>query len=88
MLDEAGGQHLPLMAMIETPLAVLNAEEIAAVEESLICLVVNTNRLIAELGIQPTADRIGLVYHLSRVLLAGRAYDKQVIDGAHLNLRE
>lgn len=88
LLNAAGGKHLPMMVMIDTLIGVMHAEEIAAAEETVNCLVMNTNRIIAELGIQPTADRIGLVYHLSRVILAARTWNKSVIDGAHLDLRE
>src|SRR5712691_2423706 len=33
LLDACGGQHLPIMLMIESPIGVLRAEEIAAASE-------------------------------------------------------
>src|SRR5271154_4533083 len=38
-LDAAGGQHMPIMLMIESPIAVLRAEEIASASDRIACLV-------------------------------------------------
>ena len=36
LLDAAGGSHMPIMVMIESPIAVLNAKEIAASSDRII----------------------------------------------------
>lgn len=85
-LDMAGGSHLKVMANIESPLGVLNSQEIAA-NKRLDVLVMGTTDLANELKINQTADRTGLLTSLSLVILAGRAYKKCVIDGPHFDLK-
>jgi citrate lyase subunit beta/citryl-CoA lyase len=87
-LDEAGGKHLPIMLMIESPVAVLRAEEIAAASERIACLVVATSDLLNQLHARRTPDRIALVHSLSHVLLAARAHDRAVIDGISTDLKD
>jgi citrate lyase subunit beta/citryl-CoA lyase len=87
-LDAAGGQHLPIMVMIESPLAVLRAEEIAAASDRIACIVMATSDLLTQLHARRTPDRIALHYSLSRVLLAGRAFDRSVVDGISTDLKD
>ncbi|MET0115888.1 MAG: CoA ester lyase [Sedimenticola sp.] len=87
-LDVAGGDHLPLMTMIETPMAVLNALEIAGASDRLCCMVVSNANLITSMRLPPSADRTGLFSSLSIVVLAARAHGLGVIDGAHLDITE
>jgi citrate lyase subunit beta / citryl-CoA lyase len=87
-LDAAGGGHLPIMLMIESPLAVLRVEEIASASERIACLVVATEDLLNQLHGRRTPDRVALVHSLSRVLLAGRAHDRGVIDGISTDLKD
>lgn len=87
-LDRAGGSHLPIMLMIESPLGVLRAEEIAASSERIACLILATSDLLNQLHGRRTPDRVALMYSLSHVLLAGRAYDRAVIDGISTNLQD
>jgi citrate lyase subunit beta/citryl-CoA lyase len=87
-LDMAGGGKLRIMVMIETPLGVLHAEEIAAASDRLTALILNTNSLEAKIGAFSSPDRIGLLGTFARVILAARAYGRAVIDGAHINLGE
>ncbi|MEO5676613.1 MAG: CoA ester lyase [Usitatibacter sp.] len=87
-LDAAGGQHLPIMLMIESPIAVLRAEEIAAASDRIACLVMATSDLLNQLHGRRTPDRIALVHSLSQVLLAGRAYDRSVVDGISTDLKD
>lgn len=88
LLDEAGGKHLPIMVMIESPIGVLRAEEIASASDRLACLVVATSDLLNQLHARRTPDRIALVHSLSQVLLAGRAYDRSVVDGISTDLKD
>ena len=87
-LDAAGGSHLPIMVMIESPIAVLRAEEIAAASDRIACIVMATSDLLNQLHGRRTPDRIALVHSLSRVLLAGRAYDRSVVDGISTDLKD
>lgn len=80
-LDEAGGNHMPIMVMIESPLAVLNAKEIAAASDRICCMVMATSDLISQLHAHVTHERYAVLTSLSLVILAARAYGKGVIDG-------
>ncbi|MGZ5080899.1 MAG: HpcH/HpaI aldolase/citrate lyase family protein [Usitatibacter sp.] len=88
LLDGAGGKHLPIMVMIESPIGVLRAEEIASASERIACIVMATGDLLNQLHGRRTPDRIALVHSLSRVLLAGRAYDRAVVDGISTDLKD
>jgi citrate lyase subunit beta/citryl-CoA lyase len=88
LLDEAGGQHLPIMVMIESPLGVLRAEEIAAASERIACMMLATSDLLNQLHGRRTPDRTALLYSLSHVLLAGRAHDRSVVDGISTDLKD
>jgi len=88
VLDAAGGKHLPIMVMVESPIAVLRVEEIAAATDRLACMVVATSDLLNQLHGRRTPDRIALLHSLSRVLLAGRAYDRAVVDGISSDLKD
>ena len=88
LLDAAGGSHLPIMLMIESPIGVLRAEEIAAASDRIACIVMATSDLLNQLHGRRTPDRIAVVHSLSHVLLAGRAYDRSVIDGISTDLKD
>ncbi|HST02663.1 MAG TPA: CoA ester lyase [Usitatibacter sp.] len=88
LLDAAGGAHLPIMLMIESPLAVLRAVEIASASDRIACLLVATSDLLTQLHGRRTPDRIAVMHSLSHVLLAGRAYDRAVVDGISTNLKD
>jgi len=80
-LDEAGGCHMPIMVMIESPIAVLNAKEIASASDRIICIVMATSDLISQLHAHVTHERSAILTSLSLVILAARAYGRCVIDG-------
>ncbi len=88
VLDAAGGQHMPIMLAIESPLAVLRAVEIASASDRIACLVLATSDLLNQLHGRRTPDRIALLHSLSQVLLAGRAYDRAVVDGISTDLKD
>jgi citrate lyase subunit beta / citryl-CoA lyase len=87
-LDRAGGGHLPVMVMIESPRAVLRAEDIAAASDRIAAIVLATSDLLTQLGGRKTQERTALLYSLSHVLLAGRAYDRAVIDGISTDIKD
>jgi citrate lyase subunit beta / citryl-CoA lyase len=88
LLDRSGGSHLPIMLMIESPTGVLRAEEIASASDRIACLVVATTDLLTHLNGRRTPDRIAVLHSLSHVLVAGRAYDRSVVDGISTDLKD
>lgn len=83
--DAAWLTGLPVLAMIETPRAVIEAAAIAASTRGLIA---GTNDLSAELRIPPEAGRSGLAYALQRVVLAARAAGVAAFDGVYNRLED
>jgi len=84
-------EGLALWAMIETPLAVLNAGSIAATTGSnsgvpLEALVIGTNDLMRETGMKSVPGRGPLVPALVQCVLAARAYGIAVLDGTFNDL--
>lgn len=78
VIADAAGK--PLLAMIETPLGVLAAAEIAAVP-GVGGLIAGVNDLRATLGIPAGAGREGLSLSLQTIVLAARASAVWAIDG-------
>lgn len=70
-----------LWVMMETPLAILNAGEIAGADQRLACLVLGTNDLVKETRARSSGSRFALVPMLTNCVLAARAYGLDVIDG-------
>lgn len=87
LLDKAGGNNMPIMVMIESPLAVLNAKEIASASDRIICMVIATSDLITQLHARYTPERTAILTSLSLVVLAARAYKVGVIDGIASDLK-
>ena len=79
--------HTKIWAMLETPIAMLHAEEICASSERLTVLVMGTNDLIKELRAQRVADRAPLVPSLHLCLLAARAAGKVILDGVYNDVK-
>jgi citrate lyase subunit beta/citryl-CoA lyase len=79
-------ETLALMAMIETPMGVLRAEEIARASRRVIALVMGTSDLGKELQARPGPDRAPFLASLGLVVLAARANRIAAIDGVHLDL--
>lgn len=72
----------PIWAMIETPLGILNALEIAA-HPQIEGFVMGTNDLAKDLGTRHTPDRAALITSLQIALLAARAHGVIAIDGVY-----
>ena len=87
-LDACGNTDIPIMVMIESPLAVLHAEEIAKSSDRIACMIMATSDLISDLHARPTLDRTAIRTSLSWVVLAARAYGRAVIDGIHSDLKD
>jgi (3S)-malyl-CoA thioesterase len=73
----------PVLAMIETPLAVIDAAAIATVSRG---LVAGVNDLAAGLGMPAGAGREGLTYALQRIVVAARAAGIAAFDGVYNRL--
>lgn len=72
----------PLWAMMETPLAMLNAAAIAA-HPRLEGMVMGTNDLAKELNSRPRPDRLPMQAGLGLCLLAAKAHDRVIVDGVY-----
>lgn len=78
--------HLAIWCMMETPLGMLHAEEIAGASPRLGCLVLGTSDLAKDLNALHTRDRLPFLTSLGLCILAARAYGLAVLDGVHLDL--
>jgi citrate lyase subunit beta / citryl-CoA lyase len=86
-LDAAGaGQEVQIWTMIETPLAILNAAEIAGSSKRLSVLVVGVNDLVKELHAEDVPGRAPLLLALSTAVLGARSAGKAVLDGVFDNI--
>ena len=72
-----------LWVMMETPLSILNAAEIAGADPFLACMVLGTNDLMKETRARASGGRFALVPMLSTCVLAARAFGLDVIDGVY-----
>ena len=87
LLDTLGApSERVVWCMLETPLGILNAREIAAASPRLTALVAGTSDLSKDLHVAHTVDRMPLLTALGLTLLAARAYGLAVLDGVHLDL--
>lgn len=88
----AGDKPVQLWAMMETPLAMLNAKEIAAEaskpDARLSVFVMGTNDLAKELFCDLTRDRLSMVTSLGLSMLAARAYGVAIIDGVYNAIKD
>jgi citrate lyase subunit beta/citryl-CoA lyase len=89
LLDTLGAPpELAVWCMIETPLGVLAAAEIAAARPRVAALILGTSDLANDLHARPTRDRLPLLTALGLVLLAARAHGRAILDGVHLDLTD
>ena len=81
-------EHTKLWAMVETPYAMLHAEEIAAAADRLTVLVMGTNDLAKELFAEHVPGRAPLLTGLSLALLAARATGTAILDGVFNDVKD
>jgi acyl-coenzyme A synthetase/AMP-(fatty) acid ligase/citrate lyase beta subunit len=79
---------LSLMIMIETPLSVLNIQEICAASAKVEVVVVGSNKLANRLQIDIKKGSKAMFNYLSQIALASKAYGKTVIDGPHFDVKD
>ncbi|MFQ5619121.1 MAG: HpcH/HpaI aldolase/citrate lyase family protein [Rhodospirillales bacterium] len=79
-------ETLSVWCMMETPLGMLHAEEIAEASPRVGALVMGTSDLAKELYAAHTRDRLPMITSLGLCLLAARAAGIAILDGVHLDL--
>lgn len=88
-MERAGApERTRLWAMIETPVAVLDALAIARASERLAAFVLGTNDLVKELYAEHVPGRAPILPSLHTALLAGRAAGIAVIDGVYNDVKD
>jgi citrate lyase subunit beta/citryl-CoA lyase len=88
-LEKAGApDHTKLWAMIETPVAILDALSIARASERLTCLVMGTNDLVKELYAEHVPGRAPILPSLHTALLAARAAGIAILDGVYNDVQD
>jgi citrate lyase subunit beta/citryl-CoA lyase len=84
--------HIRVWAMIETPLAIFNIRELAAMsldsETRLAAFVIGTNDLAKETGARIVTGRAPMLGWLSTCVLAAHAYGIAVLDGVYNTLAD
>jgi len=80
--------ELAIWCMMETPRAMLHAEEIADASPRLGGLVMGTSDLAKDLQAQHTAMRLPLITSLGLCMLAARAARIAILDGVFLDLND
>jgi len=89
VLDDAGAPtNLAIWCMMETPLGMLHAEEIAFADPRVRGLVMGTSDLAKDLNARHTPDRIPFMTSLGLCILAARAAGIAILDGVHLDLAD
>jgi citrate lyase subunit beta / citryl-CoA lyase len=88
MAGQDAPEHTKLWAMVETPYAMLHAEDIAAASERLTVLVMGTNDLAKELYAEHVPGRQPLLAGLGLALLAARATGTVILDGVYNDVKD
>jgi citrate lyase subunit beta / citryl-CoA lyase len=86
MLEHNAPAKTTIWCMMETPLGILNAREIAGASRRTTCLVMGTSDLTKDLHAQHTSQRLPMLTSLGICLLAARAYGLSILDGVYLEL--
>jgi citrate lyase subunit beta / citryl-CoA lyase len=75
-----------IWCMMETPMGVLRADEIAGASPKVAGLIMGTSDLAKDLHAQHTRERLPMLTSLGLCLLAARAHRVAILDGVHLDL--
>jgi len=88
-LEDAGApERTALWAMVETPVALLQAAEIAAAHDRLTVIVMGTNDVVNETyGLHVPGRNPVVLTSLSIALLAARAAGKVILDGVYNDVK-
>ena len=88
-MEKAGApEHTKLWAMVETPVAILDALAIARASERLSVLVMGTNDLVKELYAEHVPGRAPILPSLHTALLAARAAGIAIVDGVYNDVKD
>ena len=87
VMDAAGASSIKIWAMLETPMAYLRAEEIAAASDKVTCFVIGTNDLVKDLHAKHTKNREPVITALGMAMLVARAYKLTILDGVYNDFR-
>jgi citrate lyase subunit beta/citryl-CoA lyase len=88
-MEAAGApERTKLWAMLETPVAILHAEEIATASARLAVLIMGTNDLAKELHAEHVPGRAPLLFGLQACLTAARLADKVILDGVYNDIKD
>ncbi len=87
---EANGapDDLAIWCMMETPIGMLHAGEVAGSHPRVACLVLGTADLAKDLHASHTRERLPMITSLGLCLLAARAHGVAIVDGVHLDLAD
>jgi citrate lyase subunit beta / citryl-CoA lyase len=89
ILEQSGApDSMTLWCMMETPLGMLHAAEIAQSSKRLAGFVMGTSDLAKDLRCAHTPLRLPMITSLGLCLLAARAYGLSILDGVYLNLED
>ena len=87
---EAAGcpDSVDIWIMAETPLCMLNIQEVAGAHPRLKGMVMGTSDLSKDTRVRHTPDRLGFITALNMCVYAARAYGLDIIDGVQLDLQD
>ena len=88
MVEAGAPDHTRLWAMVETPAAILHAEELAAASDRLACLVLGTNDRDKELGATYSPGRAAIRTSLQLALLGARSAGVAIVDGVFNDVKD
>lgn len=89
LLDAAGAPaSMTVWAMVETPRAILRAEEIAGSHPRLALFVMGTNDLVKDMRARHTPMRLPMIAALGIGMLAARAYGLTILDGVYNDIQD
>ena len=86
LVDHGAPDDLAIWCMMETPMGILKAEEIASSTRRMGGFVMGTSDLAKDLHAAHTTMRLPMLTSLSWCLLAARAFGLAVVDGVYLDL--
>lgn len=86
LVDHGAPDELAIWCMMETPMGILKAEDIASSTPRMGGFVMGTSDLAKDLHAAHTPMRLPMLTSLSWCLLAARAFGLAVVDGVYLDL--
>ena len=89
LLDAAGAPPaMAVWAMMETPMGILRAEEVAGSHKRLQLFVMGTNDLVKDMRARHTPMRLPIVTALGLGMLAARAHGLTILDGVYNDIKD